>query len=612
MIQAICWMLIHSLWQGLLLTILTGIVLVYTRRAAAALRYNLLSGLYFLFLTGCALTLVLEWNSSGNGEVGEQYAAVISASRLSSFITNLNDYLSDHASLIVMGWCFIFLFKCVRITAAVVYTQRIRNYGISQPPLYWTDKVRAFGAALHIKRIVLLLESRLVKMPLVTGHWKPVILIPLGLLTKLPEGEIEAVLLHELAHIRRNDYFMNFAQHIGESIFFFNPGLLWISALLREERENCCDDMAIDRTRNKQEFVRALIHFREHNLRLAGVTLAFPAGKNQLLHRVMRIAGNKNKSLNRAEKIFFIVSSFITSLLLVAATHQALRPADTPYKIVSDETNRIDPSSLIRALPQTGNTIGPYEPIPPGGLAFDDAIAYGSLATLAGQNMPVFRVKIQEDQAPTEGSSEEEQNAAEAARQALEEEKQDKAQREQQQAEDQRAERQRDQQQAIKDHQQTLQDQQQAIQDRRQADWDRAQADRDRRQAKLDREQLVQDRQLAVEGREQARLDKLQAEKAQADKLLAEKVQADKLQAEKMLKLDRLEKVETQRGDLLKKAAQSQEAKAAAVQAVLLRKQAERDKAQAEKDRITVAAVITSRTTAIRSTEVRTAKEPKH
>ena len=567
MIQAICWMLIHSLWQGLLLTILTGIVLVYTKKAAATVRYNLLSGLYFLFLAGCALTLILEWYSSGNGEVSGQSPAAFSESRLSSFIATLNDYLSDHASLIVMGWCFIFLFKCVRITASIVYTQRIRNYGVSQPPLYWKDKVQSFCAALQIKRTVQLLESRLVKMPLVTGHWKPVIFIPLGLLTNLPEGEIEAVLLHELAHIRRNDYFMNFGQHIGESIFFFNPGLLWISSLLREERENCCDDMAIDRTRNKQEFVRALIHFREHNLRLAGVALTFPAGKNQLLHRVMRIVENKNKSLNKAERIFFLASFFIISLLLVAATHQVLRPVDAPYKVVAEETTNTDPSLLIKALPPIGHTIQPFKSVPPGGLAFDNGVYTGPFTASVHPDLSIFLAKSRQDEEQTIQSSADEEHLEEV--QTIEEDEQNKAQADEKQAQAIEGDRQ-----IIQDQQQAIQDRQQAMQDRQQADRDRVQMEKDRVQAKLDREQADQDRRQAEEGRKQAQLDKSQAAKMQ--------------------ELERLEKIQAEKGDLLKKETPAQMAKAV-VEAVILRKQAEQDKVQAEKEKRRITTVIAIR-----------------
>lgn len=503
MIQAICWTLIHSLWQGLLLTFLTGIVLVYTKKAAAALRYNLLSGLFFLFLVGCALTFIQEWNNPGRGDAGLNGAGAFSENRLSSFVGTLNDYLSEHASLIVMGWCFIFLFKCVRMTAAIVYTQRVRNYGVVEPPAYWKDKLQSFCGTLQIKRRVLLLESRGVKIPFVTGHWKPVILIPLGLLTKLPEGEIEVVLLHELAHIRRNDVFMNFLQNIGESIFFFNPGLLWVSSLLREERENCCDDMAIDRTKNKVAFVRALIHFREHDLRLAGVAVAFPAGKHQLLHRVRRIVDNKNKSLNGAERIFFIASFFIISLLLVASTHQVVRPADSGYKPVGAERTNVpptvpaqpDPAQFVAAaapgIPGLGDDPGQSNELaPPGSLAYDEDVQIGDRKEFR------HRILIVSDKRA---------ESAKDAEQALRNKK--------------RTEEAHPEEEAAREAEQ--------VEEAEQAERDRVQAEKDRVQAEKDQLQAAEDRRQVAEDQEQARLDKLQAEQDREQERL-EKVEAAK------------------------------------------------------------------------------------
>jgi hypothetical protein len=398
-----------------------------------------------------------------------------------SFVGTLNDYLSEHASLIVMGWCFIFLFKCVRMTAAIVYTQRVRNYGVAEPPAYWKDKVQSFCQTLQIKRTVLLLESTLVKMPFVTGHWKPVIFIPLGLLTKLPEGEIEAVLFHELAHIRRNDVCMNFLQNIGESLFFFNPGLLWVSSLLREERENCCDDMAIDRTKNKAAFIRALIHFREYDLRLSGAAVAFPAGRHQLLHRVKRIVDNKNKSLNKAERIFFIASFFIIALLLAASTHPMVRPVDSRYNLVGEE-----------------RTNGP--------------LAAGSLVAKEEKDRldleAVGNVQQPEQSQQTDQTAQEKEERAQQAEQDRTQAEQDAAQAEQ------------DRVQAEKDQLQEAEERQEAAQAREQARRDKLQADMDRQQEQFDKLQAVKDL-------KQAQFDKLQAVKdlkqAQFDKLQAEK-----------------------------------------------------------------------------------------
>ncbi|HWK04145.1 MAG TPA: M56 family metallopeptidase [Puia sp.] len=469
MIQAICWTLIHSLWQGLLLTFLTGIVLVYTKKAAAAVRYNLLSGLFFLFLTGCALTFIREWNNPGPGNEGVNGPDGSLGNGFLSFVGILNDYLSEHASLIVMGWCFIFLFKCVRMTAAIVYTQRVRNYGVAEPPAYWKDKVQSFCQTLQIKRTVLLQESTLVKMPFVTGHWKPVIFIPLGLLTKLPEGEIEAVLFHELAHIRRNDVCMNFLQNIGESLFFFNPGLLWVSSLLREERENCCDDMAIDRTKNKAAFIRALIHFREYDLRLSGAAVAFPAGRHQLLHRVKRIVDNKNKSLNKAERIFFIASFFIIALLLAASTHPMVRPVDSRYNLVGEE-----------------RTNGP--------------LAAGSLVA-----------KEEKDRLDLEavGNVQQAEQSQQTEQTVQEKEQEERAQ----QAEQDRTQAEQDAAQAEQDRVQAEKDRLQEAEDRQEAEQAREQARRDKLQADMDRQQEQFDKLQAVKDLKQAQFDKLQAEK---------------------------------------------------------------------------------------------------
>jgi Zn-dependent protease with chaperone function len=180
-----------------------------------------------------------------------------------------------------------------------------------------------------------LLESRLVLVPMVIGHLRPVIFVPLGLLNHLPAGEMEAVLLHELAHIRRHDYFVNVLQHMAESLFFFNPGLLWLSSLLREERENCCDDIAIARTNDRVEFVRALVRFKEHALR-GGAALAFPAGKRQLLQRVLRITHQRNSSLSGGEKFFFLGSCLI-AVALLASVHNPTAMARMPQEALRDQ-----------------------------------------------------------------------------------------------------------------------------------------------------------------------------------------------------------------------------------------------------------------------------------
>ncbi|TWV93668.1 M56 family metallopeptidase [Chitinophaga pinensis] len=183
----------------------------------------------------------------------------------------------------------------------------------------WRSRLQQLCEAVGVTKSVRLLESAFVKVPVVAGHLKPVILMPAGLLAGLPAQQIEAVLLHELAHIRRHDYIVNLLQVCCETVFFFNPGLLWISVLLRDEREHCCDDIALQQTGSKKTFIEALISFKEYTLSAQYPAVAFPGRKNQLLQRVSRIINNRHQSMGTAEKVCFFTGMAMLSVVLSTA-----------------------------------------------------------------------------------------------------------------------------------------------------------------------------------------------------------------------------------------------------------------------------------------------------
>ena len=321
-ISAFSWMLIHSWWQGLFLAIIAGAVLMLTKRTSAVFRYNHALILFAAFIVACAFTFLKEWN------IGRSHTKVFSATGTMSidgltnldgikqFIRSFNSYFSANAPLIVMVWFVFFLFKSVKIIACLVYNQKVKTLQLYDAGEYWSDKVRQMAAKLQIDKAVKIVQSGYIKMPVVIGHLKPIILIPVGLLAGLPVEQVEAILLHELAHIRRNDYFVNFLQNIAETVFFFNPGLLWISSILREERENCCDDIALAQTDDQRGFVQALISFKEHELYASKYATAFPGKKNYLLRRVSRILNNEGKVFGFGEKMFFSAGVFISAIIV--------------------------------------------------------------------------------------------------------------------------------------------------------------------------------------------------------------------------------------------------------------------------------------------------------
>lgn len=332
--QAICWTLIHSLWQGLLLAVIAGAVIMASRKSGPVIRYHILSLIFFLFITASCTTFIIQYQKASSGDYSSntQFREDNSvAATIGGYPKNVNaasnafseiftNYFNEHASFVVIIWLIIITAQCIRLVANASYVQRIKHYKTHAPAQYWGERMLFLANKLGIKKTIRLLQSEIVKSPVVTGFFKPVILFPFGIMSQLPANQVEAVLLHELAHIVRKDYFVNMLQHVAEIFFFFNPGLLWVSSLIRDERENCCDDMAISETKRKQDFVRALVSFQEYNLSGSKLVLAFPGKKNHLLNRAKRILTDHNKTLNNMEKITLASGIAIICLITIAFT----------------------------------------------------------------------------------------------------------------------------------------------------------------------------------------------------------------------------------------------------------------------------------------------------
>lgn len=347
-IKAVSWTLVHSLWLGLAAALLAGLTLLLTKKATSAARYNLLTGLSVVFLVTIGFIFYNELETQASVSQADQVIKsdlqtehhVLSATPAitaadeegSAPFSEISAFISKSGSWIFFSWLAIFMFKCIRMTGDLRQVYRARNYQTIPPPEMWRQRVSELQVSLRIRRSVQLLESRLVTIPSVTGFFKPIILVPVGLLSHIPQEQVEAILLHELAHIRRSDYAVNLMQTFIEILFFFNPGILWISSLLKDERENCCDDLAIRVTNNKKEFVNALISFQEYNLNTQRFALQFGDQKMKLADRAKRILFNSNKMLSVREKYFLsacVAVSVIFSLVVLnvnSSSAQEIKP----------------------------------------------------------------------------------------------------------------------------------------------------------------------------------------------------------------------------------------------------------------------------------------------
>lgn len=398
LLKAVSWTLVHSVWQGLILAVVAGLVILFTKKSSAALRYNWLSGLFLAFIVVVGFTFNYEYQTKSTtvlnediiivAQVKPELAVAQEISVSSSYFQTAIDYLNNNSAAIVLIWFLVFAIKSFGIFRNLSNIYRIRNYRTQSPPEYWSNRLAELSQTLNIKKHIVLLESQVVKVPSVTGFFKPIILIPVGLLSNLPQDQIEAILLHELAHIRRKDYFINLIQSFAEILFFFNPGVLWVSSIIKEERENCCDDIAVGITKSKSKFIHALVSFQEYNMKQNELAMGFGGNKNQLLERAKRIIYDNNKSLNSIEKTFLSICIIvIASVTLACSNTKAVASNSQEKSLYSREVDETRP------------------------LTAEELVAY---------NQAIAEADIAEAEAKTEAQAEAEIVQAEAEREATE------------------------------------------------------------------------------------------------------------------------------------------------------------------------------------------------
>ena len=135
----------------------------------------------------------------------------------------------------------------VRLFGGWAIAARMRSNLVRPAPPEWQRKIDRLVIRVRVSRPVRLLVSAMVPTPTVVGWLRPVVLMPIGALAGLPPEHVEALLAHELAHIRRHDYLVNILQSVAESLLFYHPAVWWISGRIRDEREVCCDDKSPSR-----------------------------------------------------------------------------------------------------------------------------------------------------------------------------------------------------------------------------------------------------------------------------------------------------------------------------------------------------------------------------
>jgi beta-lactamase regulating signal transducer with metallopeptidase domain len=306
--QAIGWALLQFVWQGTLIAVLTAALLAALRRSGPDVRYVVSAIALALMLTLPVVSVVQTLGdvnpvSDSRGEsssattaardagIGAAYSASEGHAPAPAVIPRARAGWSVDAWLpsLVSFWLAGVVVLTLRLFSGWMWAQRMKSHGARPAPDDLQSMARRLVRRLHIGRPVRLLESASVAVPTVIGWLKPVVLLPASALASLAPDQMEAILAHELAHIRRHDYLVNLLQTVIETLLFYHPAVWWLSRRIRAERENCCDDLAVSLCGDPVAYAAALAELE--GLRSTCSDLVLAATGGSLLARVRRLLG---------------------------------------------------------------------------------------------------------------------------------------------------------------------------------------------------------------------------------------------------------------------------------------------------------------------------------
>nr|WP_314859611.1 M56 family metallopeptidase [uncultured Undibacterium sp.] len=304
-VHALTWSLVHSLWQAGLVSLCLVALIGLTKKSQAALRYKIYAlGIFACFALNIATFFsyfqksVLTLSFSTQGRV----ATYIPLTQDNSLLAQLSTYVNQHLSQIVFCWSLGFVLIGAKSIGNWLADHRLIQRNTEVLPDNWDAQFLALAHSIGLRRSIRFRLSEKIKVPCVLGYLKPVILLPTSLLLGMSPQQVEVIVLHELAHIKRHDVLLANLQCVLKALYFFNPFVFWISAKLDQERENACDDIAVGICSNPLLYAKTLQHFAEMHTHFLSTTLALTGRKIMLLPRIQRLFSTEKTNVNRVHR----------------------------------------------------------------------------------------------------------------------------------------------------------------------------------------------------------------------------------------------------------------------------------------------------------------------
>ena len=318
--------LLHFLWQGLAVGLILACLLKIIDNQHSRLRYacssfamvlNLILPFitFFIIQQPQKITLLNQANFSTNHLLG-----LTSLPEKISFSENL--LLSSLPYLTVI-WLIVIFYLAVRLLYQMAIANQLPKRGVSPPELALDSMFKNLISRLGITQNPTLLISFNIDVPMAVGWIKPVVLLPASMLTGLTSSQLEMLLLHELAHIRRYDYLANLLQSIVEILLFFHPAVFWVSKQMRIEREYCSDDIAVQHCGDAMAYAHTLADTASlcNKHRHAIPAMAMAASGGDLKQRVLRLV-SQHHCVTGYDRSKWLAAITVVSLLFLFTSMQ--------------------------------------------------------------------------------------------------------------------------------------------------------------------------------------------------------------------------------------------------------------------------------------------------
>ena len=354
MTRALASALLYFIWEGGLICCAYACLRAWFGSRGASFRYGLACAAMIALIAAPAVTFVMCLPHTNAAPVMSVAGRIVTPGETSadvwfapSAVDVIRAWRDVSANWIVFAWLIGVSVFSIRLAGGWMVTLRLRLQLTRSVPEAWQKRFEELQARLCLARPIRLAASPLIHTPTVIGWLRPVVLVPLSAVSGLEPDFVAGLLAHELTHIRRHDYLVNALQCAAETVLFYHPAVWWISRQIRDEREQCCDDMAVSLCGDTLTYVRALAELESRRAPVPSPALAATGGS--LSARIARLLGMPAPRSHRNARSS-VAAGLLAAAALLIAVHGRAQTTVPASKLPAFDTASIKPSAADTPL----------------------------------------------------------------------------------------------------------------------------------------------------------------------------------------------------------------------------------------------------------------------